>query len=179
MTLQKWLMALVLAGVVGLTGCKTTSSEEGGSESTQVEQTLDDSAGGSGLDDQDGVDDVPADPVVTGETVFEAGNITVYFEYDSSTLSFESKMALDGIAEGLLNDSMTILVEGHTDERGTRSYNQALGERRALAVREYLVLKGVDAGRVSIVSHGEERPAALGSDESAWSQNRRAEISPQ
>ena len=71
----------------------------------------------------------------------------------------------------------TIRVEGHADERGTVDYNMALGQRRADAVKQHLVSGGVSSGRVSAVSLGEERPAASGHNESAWSQNRRAEIS--
>ena len=67
-------------------------------------------------------------------------------------------------------------IEGHADERGTREYNIGLGDRRANAVRQLLVLQGASSGQVDTISYGEERPAALGHDESSWSQNRRAEI---
>ena len=69
--------------------------------------------------------------------------------------------------------SITIDVEGHCDERGTREYNLALGERRANAVKEYLLSRGISANRVQTISYGKERPAVLGSNESAWQQNRR------
>jgi len=67
-----------------------------------------------------------------------------------------------------------VTIEGHCDERGTRDYNIALGERRANAAKNYLASLGIDAGRITTVSYGKERPAALGSDEAAWAQNRRA-----
>ncbi|MEQ9556329.1 MAG: OmpA family protein, partial [Rhodospirillales bacterium] len=69
--------------------------------------------------------------------------------------------------------SVTVTIEGHADERGTREYNLALGERRANAVKEYLIYLGIDAKRIKTVSYGEERPVALGSDDTAWAQNRR------
>jgi peptidoglycan-associated lipoprotein len=101
----------------------------------------------------------------------------VYFEYDSFNLTSQSRMSLDGyVAWFKANSSRAVQVEGHTDERGTTEYNLALGERRAGAVRDYLIGKGVAAGQVSTISYGEERPAVMGSDESAWSKNRRAEF---
>jgi peptidoglycan-associated lipoprotein len=72
------------------------------------------------------------------------------------------------------NPNVRVTIEGHADERGTRDYNIALGERRANSAKNYLASLGVDAGRISTVSYGKERPAALGSDEAAWAQNRRA-----
>ena len=74
----------------------------------------------------------------------------------------------------LSNPSVRGSIEGHADERGTREYNLALGERRANAAKEYLIANGVPAGRLTVISWGKERPVALGSDEAAWAQNRRA-----
>lgn len=99
---------------------------------------------------------------------------TVYFDFDSSALEGSTKDAVKANADFLkANASVDVQVEGHCDERGGRQYNLALGERRAKAVRDYLVALGVEAKRVSIVSYGNERPAAEGHDESAWSKNRR------
>lgn len=98
---------------------------------------------------------------------------TVYFGFDSA--SVESKEVVQANAEYLkANASVDVQVEGHCDERGGRQYNLALGERRAKAVRDQLVALGVEAKRISVVSYGNERPAAEGNDESAWSKNRRA-----
>ena len=72
------------------------------------------------------------------------------------------------------NPGVRVTIEGHADERGTREYNLALGDRRATAARNHLVSKGVDAGRMTVISWGKERPAATGSDEASWAQNRRA-----
>lgn len=99
----------------------------------------------------------------------------VFFALDSSTLSGEAQATLDRQAGWLKeNSGVNIVIEGHADERGTREYNIALGERRATAAKNYLVNLGVAASRLSTVSYGKERPAVMGSDESAWSQNRRA-----
>lgn len=98
----------------------------------------------------------------------------VFFDFDKSSLRADAKATLDKQAAWLKaypNYAMTI--EGHADERGTREYNLALGEKRANAVAEYLKAAGVAAARVKTVSYGKERPVALGSNEAAWSQNRR------
>ena len=99
---------------------------------------------------------------------------TVLFGYDSSALSSAALDTLDAQA-ALLNakPSFRVKIEGHADERGTREYNLALGERRASATRDYLVAKGVDGSRIRIVSYGKERPSAIGSNEEAWAMNRR------
>lgn len=106
----------------------------------------------------------------------KAGGLqTVYFAFDSSNLDREAKQTLDANAEYLkANQNVDVQVEGHTDERGGRQYNLALGERRAKSVRDYLVALGVKAQRLSTISYGSERPKAEGSDETSWAQNRRA-----
>ena len=99
----------------------------------------------------------------------------VFFAFDSSALSSAATQSLDTQVAWLKrNNKVNVIVEGHADERGTREYNLALGERRATAVKNYLVSKGVAANRITTVSYGKERPAVLGSNEAAWAQNRRA-----
>ncbi|MGE3608503.1 MAG: peptidoglycan-associated lipoprotein Pal [Bacteriovoracaceae bacterium] len=99
---------------------------------------------------------------------------TVYFDFNSSSLTAATKTAMKANAEFLkTNASVDVQVEGHCDERGGRQYNLALGERRAKAVRDYLVALGVAAKRITTISYGNERPVAEGHDESAWSKNRR------
>jgi peptidoglycan-associated lipoprotein len=99
----------------------------------------------------------------------------VFFGYDSSVVDSEGQAVLARQAEWLkANDSVNIVLEGHADERGTREYNIALGERRASAAKSYLVSQGIAASRISTVSYGKERPAIVGNEESSWSQNRRA-----
>ncbi|MEQ9332829.1 peptidoglycan-associated lipoprotein Pal [Thalassobaculum sp.] len=99
----------------------------------------------------------------------------VFFAFDSSELSSESRTTLEKQAFWLRKyPQSTVTVEGHCDERGTREYNLALGERRAASARDYLVSLGVDPSRVATISYGKERPAVTGSTEEAWAQNRRA-----
>ncbi len=103
------------------------------------------------------------------------GLATVYFGFDSSNLGNDAKATLKANAEFLkANASVDIQVEGHCDERGGIQYNLALGERRAKAVRDYLVALGVAKKRVSVISYGKEKPVAFGHDEGAWNKNRRA-----
>ena len=98
----------------------------------------------------------------------------VLFDYDSSELSSEAKLTLDKQSRFLrVNSDLTFTIEGHCDERGTREYNLALGERRASSVKDYLVARGIDGGRISTISYGKERPTALGNNKGAWMQNRR------
>lgn len=106
----------------------------------------------------------------------KAGGLkTVYFGFDSSNLDSDSKATVSANADFLkTNANVDVQVEGHCDERGGRQYNLALGERRAKAIRDQLVALGVQAKRISTISYGNERPKAEGNDESAWSQNRRA-----
>ncbi|WP_252271138.1 peptidoglycan-associated lipoprotein Pal [Pseudomonas subflava] len=101
---------------------------------------------------------------------------TFYFEYDSSDLKPEAMRALDVHAKDLKGNGARVVLEGHTDERGTREYNMALGERRSKAVQRYLVLQGVSPAQLELVSYGEERPVATGTDEQSWAQNRRVEL---
>jgi len=104
----------------------------------------------------------------------EVGN-TVYFDFDSSALSAASTAMLGRQAAFLkANPSITVTIEGHADERGTREYNLALGDRRASAARDYLIAQGINAARVRTVSYGKERPAMAGSNNTAWAKNRRA-----
>ena len=109
------------------------------------------------------------------EAVDAVGNI-FYFEFDSSTLTAEARGALDAHIALLKGNDRTLRLEGHTDERGTREYNMALGERRANAVRDYMAGSGVANYRIETVSYGEEQPVGYGSGESNWSQNRRVEL---
>ncbi|MBM4191729.1 MAG: peptidoglycan-associated lipoprotein Pal [Gammaproteobacteria bacterium] len=106
-----------------------------------------------------------------------ANRTTIYFDFDSDSISADDQTLLAAHARFLgSRPGLSIRLEGHTDERGTREYNIGLGERRAQAVRRALGLQGVTDSRLSTVSYGEERPATAGEDESAYSRNRRVEI---
>ncbi len=98
----------------------------------------------------------------------------VFFDLDKSDLKPEARTTAESVATWMNNyPAVAVTIEGHADERGTREYNLALGERRANSVRDYLVALGVNANRLSTISYGKERPAVLGSNEDAWAQNRR------
>ena len=104
-------------------------------------------------------------------------NATVYFEFDSFNLSTRSIQALKSITNLMQdNPAIDITIAGHADERGTREYNLALGQRRAESVADYLELKGISRSRLTLKSYGEEMPMTLGSNERSWARNRRAEI---
>jgi peptidoglycan-associated lipoprotein len=103
-----------------------------------------------------------------------------FFDFDKSVIRDDQKAALnDNVTWLKANGDTRILVEGHCDERGTAEYNLALGERRAKAVKDYLVAAGIAADRVSTISYGKERPFVLGHDESAWKWNRRGHFAVQ
>ncbi|MFA5122550.1 peptidoglycan-associated lipoprotein Pal [Zavarzinia sp.] len=99
---------------------------------------------------------------------------SVFFDFDKYNLKPEGQKTLQAQAAWLAKyPSVTLTIEGHCDERGTREYNIALGERRANSARAYLISLGVDANRLQVISYGKDRPFAVGSDETAWAQNRR------
>jgi peptidoglycan-associated lipoprotein len=106
----------------------------------------------------------------------EALTNVVYFDFDQYALTAESRAVLLAHADKLKGASTSVRLEGHADERGSREYNMALGEKRANAVRDFLVTQGVSGSSLEVVSFGEEQPAATSHDESAWSQNRRVEV---
>jgi len=104
-------------------------------------------------------------------------NATVYFEFDKSNLTSKSIQTLKSAVNALNeNSSIMITLSGHADERGTREYNLALGQRRAEAVSDYFVLNGISPDRITVKSYGEERPIEFGQDEKSYSKNRRVEI---
>ncbi len=122
--------------------------------------------------------DMGIGPVAGSQADFVAkmmGADTIYFALDKYDVDAEDQQALGRQAQWLMQyPSKRATIEGHADERGTREYNLALGERRANAARNYLISLGVEAARLNTVSYGKERPIALGSDEASWAQNRRA-----
>ncbi len=125
---------------------------------------------------QEATDSAQANEMMQLQDAVAAAGTVFYFEFDSSTLTAQAREALDAHAALLGTNDRSVRLEGHTDERGTRDYNLALGERRANAVRDYLAGSGVANYRVESVSYGEEQPVAFGSGESNWTQNRRVEL---
>jgi len=104
-------------------------------------------------------------------------NRIIYFDYDSSSIRNEDRPIIQAHAEYMgANPGASVVLEGHTDERGSREYNIALGEQRARAIRQLLLFQGAASTQIQMVSYGEERPAAVGHNEENWQQNRRVEI---
>jgi len=179
------LPALLLLGCGTSGEVKDEAAGEGGQVSEQV-TGMDSSTSTQGAgDDSDlmgermgsGAEDLTAavDPLNDPNSLLSKR--VIYFDFDKSDIKDEFRDIINAHAEYLAtNQGVNITIEGHTDERGTREYNIALGERRANAVKRMLTLQGVSASQIRVISYGEERPAALGHDESAWSLNRRAII---
>lgn len=154
-------VALALAVAVG---CSSKKGDAAGEGAVDPNAGYNAGANGSGLDSS-----MSDEAALRAITVF-------YFEFDSYDLKPEAMRALDVHASDLKASGQRVVVAGHTDERGTREYNMALGERRSQAVQRYLVLQGVSPAQLEIVSYGEERPVCMQSSEECWAQNRRAEL---
>ncbi|SDU13345.1 peptidoglycan-associated lipoprotein Pal [Halopseudomonas salegens] len=163
-TVGKFAALLVAFGLV--VGCSSKGSQSTGTGAVDPNEGYN-SSSTSGADTSSGV---------SSEEAALRAITTFYFEFDSAELKAEAMRALDVHARDLKASGQRVVLEGHTDERGTREYNMALGERRAAAVQRYLVLQGVSASQLELVSYGEERQAATGSSEEAWAQNRRVEL---
>ena len=155
----------IVAATFLLAACETASQVSGDSASTSASNTASSSSASSSA--------AKADKGLA-EKLAQVGD-TVNFDFDSAELTVSARSTLNRQSAFLsVNPALMIVIEGHADERGTREYNLALGDRRATAVRDYLVAKGINPARVRTVSYGKERPAASGSDEGAWAKNRRA-----
>ena len=166
--MNKYAVALTVASALAISACSKKAPEElpppPQAPSTSAPST-------------------PAPPAQSGPTPGSQahfaqqmnGRDTIYFDTDRYNIDSEDQAALQAQAQYLSQySSARATVEGHADERGTREYNLALGERRANAAKNYLVSLGIPANRINTVSYGKERPKATGSNEAAWAQNRRA-----
>jgi peptidoglycan-associated lipoprotein len=123
--------------------------------------------------------DATAVPAIATSTYSEsslASSSTVYFSYDNYNINSTGSEKIKSLASIVKENGLNVRVEGHCDERGTREYNLALGEKRANAIAELLIINGVSSNNITTVSYGEEKPASRGSNEKSWSKNRRALI---
>ncbi|MCF2906388.1 peptidoglycan-associated lipoprotein Pal [Octadecabacter sp. CECT 8868] len=162
--------AILLVGTLALGACTNADRFDNTDAADLNSQNL--AAANTGIDQTalTGANN-PASPQYFSQTIGDR----VLFEVDTSTLTAQGRATLDGQAGWLAtNSDYLAVIEGHADEQGTREYNLALGARRANAVREYLISKGLASSRVRTVSYGKERPLAVCSDESCYAQNRRA-----
>ena len=174
-------LTLIAATALLFTGCATKAGGDGYGDGQDGAAF----AGGDASIDPNGAGFDPNDPNAgafdsgkfedTRTRVTDAGLEALYFTFDSYMLSPDELAKADAAAQYLLNNpSHVMIIEGHCDERGTEEYNRALGERRAIAVESKLREANIDLARIRTVSYGEDKPAASGSGESIWSQNRRA-----
>ena len=174
---KKTFVALVT--VIALAGCASKGTHDA---KDTAPAPVDSSAGGA-------YGDASSQPVQIGSQtddgasrgmgLFDSSNKAniIYFAFDSNEIDSTGMATVEKFAKYLTaNPSTKVRIEGNTDERGTREYNVGLGERRANAVQSALLARGVSANQLSVISYGEERPAAQGHDEAAWSQNRRAVV---
>ncbi|NQZ53767.1 MAG: peptidoglycan-associated lipoprotein Pal [Piscirickettsiaceae bacterium] len=186
-------LTIVLLALTWLSGCNTLGLGKDDPDAADgadvvVEDRSADSSGIEG-DNASGTDlgDGAETTVIVGEDQYQGdelndpasplSNRVVYFEYDSSSVRQEDIATLEAHAAYLGdNSNVTIRLIGHTDERGSREYNLALGERRALAIRQILMLQGASIQQFQVTSFGEERPDVEGHDDLAWQQNRRVEL---
>jgi peptidoglycan-associated lipoprotein len=156
-------------------GCESTADKSADADAAAADAQAREAAEARAAEDAAAKREAMAAEQALQDAVDAAGNV-VYFEFDSSTLKPEGRTVLDAHIALANSNNKSIRLDGHTDERGTREYNMALGERRAKAVADYMSVNGVSSYRLETVSYGEERPVAYGSGESNWSQNRRVEI---
>lgn len=177
--MPKWIPVFVVAAAVALGGC---ASKRAGPPATDAgaaagAATAPVAAAGTSTSGVDPATADAADDTVAGPMGDQLSKRIVYFDFDRDELRPGDAEVVAAHGRYLAgNTAIRVRLEGHTDERGTREYNIGLGERRAQAVRRALLLQGTSDQQLSTVSYGEERPAAAGSDETAWSQNRRVEI---
>jgi len=185
-------LMLIFIALIGLAACDTTGDKKEGTAAdengVEVEDRGTETAGiedgnASGEDFNDGAEAI----VVVEGDVYQGdelndpdsllSNRVVYFEYDSSTVRQEDQATLEVHSVYLAeHPNVTLRLVGHTDERGSREYNLALGERRALSVRQILMLQGASVDQFQVTSYGEERPESEMEGDAAWQQNRRVEL---
>ena len=172
--------AVIGLSAAWLAGCSTTGSESDASSMASEGSTAGSTDSTYAAGEDGSLNSVMVDDRTAAQKAADllAGVATVfYFDFDKSIVRPEAREALAKHAQFLMeNPDARIVLEGHADERGTREYNMALGERRAKAIMRYLTIQGVAASQIEAVSFGEEVPVAFGHDDSSWQLNRRVEV---
>ena len=154
-------------------GSSSGSSSGSGAAASASSNTSSDAGGTTSAGSAGGASSIGS--IRTPDELLAKVGSTVYFDYDQSSLTSEAQATLDRQAAFLkASPSFRLVIEGHCDERGTREYNLALGDRRASAVRDYLVAKGINSSRLSTISYGKERPSVGGSNDTSYALNRRS-----
>ncbi|WP_299196599.1 peptidoglycan-associated lipoprotein Pal [uncultured Amphritea sp.] len=155
-------LALTVVWAAGCSTTNTTDTDTMGSDATPTTTTQ-----------------AVSDSSMSGTSMADIKNLATvfYFDFDQTQVKAEAVQALRGHAKYLVaNPSASVVLEGHADERGTREYNMALGERRAQAIARVLTVNGVSSSQIELVSFGEEKPVVMGHNDSSWAQNRRVEL---
>ena len=166
---NKILIATAISSLLLLSACETASQKVVSSGTTSTSGSA---SASSSVDKKKSL--FAASKQTAADKLIAVGD-RVLFDYDSAKLDTSAKILLDSQSRFLrANTDLNFIIEGHCDERGTREYNLALGEQRATAVRDYLVIQGIDPDRINVISYGKEKPAVVGSNTMAWSKNRRA-----
>ncbi|MFO7993279.1 MAG: peptidoglycan-associated lipoprotein Pal [Marinobacter sp.] len=187
MTTQHKALALIFSlGLIA--GCSSTGDTTEGADSGSDVSAVDQDGGSTvyGGDDEDGVSssEMTEEQRQAAEERAERAEeqamreiTTFYFDFDTAEIKSEAREVLVAHARYLQNNpDQDVRIEGHADERGTKEYNLALGERRANAIERFLIVNGASRGQTETISYGEEKPAEMESNESAWAQNRRVEL---
>ena len=158
----KFILSIFLA--VFISACTTTPKD-----------TVDSSGSGSSSSSQESTssEDLSVEPGSQEDLIVNVGD-RVFFDYNSSDLDSDAQELLQDQVAWIKQYNVSVTIEGHCDERGTREYNLALGEKRAQAVKNYLTSMGIPSAKITTISYGKERPAVVGSNDGAWSQNRRS-----
>jgi peptidoglycan-associated lipoprotein len=184
--MNRVLMTCLLSSLL-MVGCATRdetieNQTDPGVISGQQDAGDDASSGGTALDGSDAQASVIADESLTVQQMLDEpdsplSSRVIYFEYDSAKVSDDSLATLEAHGNFIAsNGNVSVRLEGHADERGSREYNIALGDRRAQSVRRILLFQGASSDQLDTISYGEEQPAVLGHEDSAWSKNRRVEL---
>ena len=158
-----------------LAACSTTPKDTADSSGSGSSSSSSDvSSSGEGTITETSPESASIEPGSQEDLIVNVGD-RVYFDYDSSELTPDNQELLQEQVAWLKQYSdVSVIIEGHCDERGTREYNLALGEKRAQSVKNYIISLGISSDRISTISYGKERPAVVGSNNGAWAQNRRS-----
>lgn len=167
-------VSLAVASVLVLSACASTDVNESSLEMSKANEMSSMSGANVGMMDAE----IDVETKELREDMAAQAGDRIFFDFDSASLTAESRETLSAIADYIVSSDAVnaITIEGHCDERGTREYNLALGDRRAVAIKKYLVGLGVDASEISTISYGKDKPAYQGHSADVWAKNRRGVV---